>query len=214
MSYIINKVFNENCISFLKQNSINVDHTITDIPYDIVSRESNGIRNFNKEEADLLEFDLSEFIKQITEITKEYIFIFCSSEQVSMLVELLEKENFHTDLAIWKKSNPSPVNGQHIWLSGIECCVVASKNELPNEMKDMIWNIPNGKSKDHPTEKPLKLMSLIINNYTKENDIILDPCAGSGSTLISSKVNNRNYIGIEKHKPYYELINNKLKKQD
>tara|TARA_B100000700_G_C15061622_1_gene866302 strand:+ start:8400 stop:8726 length:327 start_codon:yes stop_codon:yes gene_type:complete len=102
MISIINKVFNDDCISFLKQNSLNVDHTITDIPYDIVSRESNGLRNFDKKEADLLSFDLSEFIKQITKSTKKYIFIFCGSEQVSVLVKLLEKENLYTDLAIWK----------------------------------------------------------------------------------------------------------------
>ena len=183
-----------------------VDHVITDIPYDVVSRESNGIRKFDKDVADVLEFDLDLFVKQITRIANDKILIFCASEQVSTLIKSLNKEGFPADLAIWKKTNPSPVNGQYIWLSGVECCVVASRNELSEDLKNVIWETSGGRSKNHPTEKPLKLLNLIIKNHTKKSDLILDPCAGSGSTLESALLNNRFFIGIEKHKEYYDFI--------
>lgn len=208
----MNNLINDDCINVMKNmDSISIDHIITDIPYDVVSRESNGIRNFDKKEADELTFKLEDFVKEATRITKDKIMIFCSSEQVSDLISLLEKNNFESTLAIWKKTNPSPVNGQYIWLSGVECCVVANRGKLKEELKNLVWSNPSGRSKIHPTEKPLKLMSLIVKNYTKENDLILDPCAGSGSTLEAAKLNNRNWIGIELFKEYYDKIINRIK---
>jgi len=64
----------------------------------------------------------------------------------------------------------------------------------------------------HPTEKPVELLKFYISNSSKEEDIILDPFAGSGSTLIAAKVLNRNYIGYEIDKQYYNIAFNKINK--
>lgn len=58
--------------------------------------------------------------------------------------------------------------------------------------------------------KPVKLLEYIILMTTKEGDTILDPFAGSGSTLVACKNTNRNYIGIEINKDYYNIINKRL----
>ena len=63
----------------------------------------------------------------------------------------------------------------------------------------------------HPTQKPVKLCEYLIATYTKESDLVLDNCAGSGSTLIAAKNLNRNYIGIEKNPNYYKIIQERLK---
>jgi len=63
----------------------------------------------------------------------------------------------------------------------------------------------------HPTCKPIKLMSYLITLGSRENNIILDPFAGSGTTLIASKILNRKGIGIELSKEYCEIAKHRIK---
>lgn len=56
----------------------------------------------------------------------------------------------------------------------------------------------------HPTQKPVKLLTTLIKWCTNENDFILDPFAGSGSTAVACLENNRKYYCIEKNKEYYD----------
>lgn len=65
----------------------------------------------------------------------------------------------------------------------------------------------------HPTQKPIKLMEWCVANYSKEGDLILDPFAGSGSTLVACKNTKRNYIGIEISPKYVEIANQRLRQQ-
>jgi site-specific DNA-methyltransferase (adenine-specific) len=62
----------------------------------------------------------------------------------------------------------------------------------------------------HPTQKPLALMKWIIETYTQPNDIILDPFAGSGTTLVACAELGRKYIGIEISPEYCNLIERRL----
>ncbi len=64
---------------------------------------------------------------------------------------------------------------------------------------------------NHPTVKPLKLMSFLIALGSRKGDIILDPFAGSGTTCLAAQQLGRNYIGIEKEKEYCEIANARLK---
>ena len=57
----------------------------------------------------------------------------------------------------------------------------------------------------HPTQKPVALMEYLIKTYTKEGDLILDNCMGSGTTNLACIKLNRKSIGIEKEKQYYDI---------
>lgn len=63
----------------------------------------------------------------------------------------------------------------------------------------------------HSTQKPVSLFSYLIKTYSQENDLILDNCAGSGTTGIACKETNRNYILIEKDEHFYNLAKERLK---
>ncbi len=63
----------------------------------------------------------------------------------------------------------------------------------------------NSKHRLHPTQKPIELIEYLIENYTKENEIVLDFTAGSGTTCLAAKELNRKFIGIEKEPKYYEI---------
>jgi len=80
-------------------------------------------------------------------------------------------------------------------------CAKASKSERNRGVED---------GNKHPTVKPLDLMEYLVKLVSKENAIVLDPFAGSGSTLLACKNLNRKYIGIEREEDYIKIINARL----
>lgn len=75
--YELNQIYNEDCMiamSGIEDNG--VDLTLTDIPYGVVNRDSNGLRNLDKENADVITFDLNEFLNELYRITSGTIIIF------------------------------------------------------------------------------------------------------------------------------------------
>jgi len=62
----------------------------------------------------------------------------------------------------------------------------------------------------HPTQKPVALFEYLIKTYTNEGDLVLDNCAGSGTTGVACKNTNRNFILIEKEPEYIKIINERL----
>lgn len=77
-----------------------------------------------------------------------------------------------------------------------------------------VWDIPTYSGKyGHPAIFPEKLAEDHILSWSNEGDIVLDPMAGSGTTLKMAKLNNRNYIGIEIAEEYIDIINQRLSKE-
>ena len=66
------------------------------------------------------------------------------------------------------------------------------------------------KRNSHPTTKPVKLMSYIITLFTREGDWVMDPFLGSGTSGIASKLLNRNFIGVEREKEYFDICEERL----
>lgn len=62
----------------------------------------------------------------------------------------------------------------------------------------------------HPTQKPVELCEYLVKTYSAEGEIILDNCAGSGSTLVAAKNTNRQFIGIEKEEKYFNIAKQRL----
>ncbi len=68
----------------------------------------------------------------------------------------------------------------------------------------------NSLNRIHPTQKPVELFAYLIKTYTNENDIVLDNCAGVGTTAIACLKMGRRYICIEKEKKYIDIINQRI----
>ena len=64
----------------------------------------------------------------------------------------------------------------------------------------------------HPTQKPVSLCEYLIKTYTNEGDLVLDNCMGSGTTGVACKNTNRNFIGIEINKEYFDIAKQRLSK--
>jgi len=76
-----------------------------------------------------------------------------------------------------------------------------------------VLDIPYDKNKLHPTQKPIALFEYLIKTYTNEGDLVLDNCAGSGTTGVACENLSRNYILIEKEPKYYEIILKRLRQE-
>jgi len=63
----------------------------------------------------------------------------------------------------------------------------------------------------HPTQKPVELFEYLIKTYTNKGDLVLDSCAGSGTTGLAAQNLGRDFILIEKEKKYFDIINKRLK---
>lgn len=193
-----------------------IDLVLTDIPYDEVNRKDNGLRKLDKENADILTFDLINFLEQLYDKAKSTIIIFCGKEQVSIIHSYFndkqKKGKGTVRQLIWEKSNPSPMNGQHIYLSGVENAIWFKKRggTFNAHCKNTVFKYPIGRSKLHPTEKNHLLLQELILDNSNENDLILDPCMGSGSTGVVALQNNRNFLGIELNQNYFEIAKNRL----
>lgn len=62
----------------------------------------------------------------------------------------------------------------------------------------------------HPTQKPKEMFEYLIKTYTNEGETVLDNCIGSGTTAIACINTNRNFIGIEKEKEYFDIANKRI----
>jgi len=186
--------------------------TLTDIPYDVVNRKSNGLRVLDKAEADVITFNIKQFVKEVVRITKGSIYIFCSTEQISELRGLLIESGLSTRVGVWEKVNPSPMNGQNIWLSGIELCVYGKKSGavFNGHCKNTVWRYPIGHSNLHPTEKSSKLFGYLITVSSNDGDVIFDPCIGSGTTAVAAHRAGRDFLGIELNPEYYEIAKKRI----
>lgn len=99
-----------------------------------------------------------------------------------------------------------------MWLSGIECCVFGRKKgaTFNEHCKNSVWRFPNGRSKIHKTEKPIKLFKYLVEVSSKEGDIVLDACVGSGTTAVACQQTGRKFIGIEISEDYCKIARERL----
>lgn len=213
MEQYLNTIQNCDCLEFMKTLPDKcIDLVLTDIPYDMVNRESSGLRNLDKKDADIMNIPLNILLKEIMRICKGSIYIFCGFGQISEIATTFKNNEINPRLIIWEKTNPSPMNGEVTWLSGVEPCVYAKfpKAVFNGHCRNTVLRFPSGKSTDHPTEKNISLFSDLISTSSNENDIVFDPFLGSGTTALACKNLKRNYIGCEISKEYCDIAQKRL----
>ena len=184
---------------------------------------------------DKLKFN-RKWIKEVRAILKDNgtLWISGTLHNIYSIGVALEMEDFSIINNItWEKPNPAPNLACRCFTHSTETILWARKQltekkkgnhyfnyDLMKEinsgkqMKD-VWRLPlpsreEKKEGKHPTQKPLSVLDRIILASTKEDDIILDPFNGSGTTGISAYRLHRNYIGIEKEIQYIELTKKRI----
>jgi len=205
-------------MSSLENNSVSM--TLTDIPYDVVTRTQGSLKkmgSLDKKDADILTFDLQPFIDQVIRVTKGSIYVFCSTEQAGQIRAQLVDRGLTTRHCIWEKPDYPPLNGQYFWLSSIENCIFArKKGAVFNEFcQSVVWRETIERHiKDHPTPKAVLLMKRLIEASSNPEDIVLDPCMGSGAIGLAAKMSNRQFWGCDINPEYVAKAKERLDNLD
>jgi site-specific DNA-methyltransferase (adenine-specific) len=217
----MNKIHNIDCLEFMKTVPDNYfDLTLTDIPYNECDIENNGIWDKNTNMKDMGQADdfsninMQELLTQFDRTCKGSFYIFCGIEQISEIRKFFRQKKYTTRLIIWEKTNPMPINGQYVFLSGIEACVWAKKPSATfNEnCRNTVFKYPLGIDRtEHPTTKPLRLFEEFIKISTNEGDKVCDWFMGSGTTAKAAKALRREFCGTEIKKEYCDLSDDRLK---
>lgn len=93
------------------------------------------------------------------------------------------------------------------WKGGLKNIITNNESGLRHPKTIQKFNRDRG---FHPTQKPVEMLKYFIQTYTKEGDLVLDNCMGSGSTGVACKELNRSFIGYELDKKYYEIAKNRI----
>lgn len=181
---------------------------ITDPPYNAINR-SAGLRRYDKGTADSAPIDIPRLADVFVGAATGSFYVFCSDEQYTTWTMAFKERGLSTRICAWTKTNPAPVLGELMWLSAMELCVFARKSKATfNEFcARPVWEGPSETREmpDHPTPKPIWLMQRLVLASTNEGDVVLDPFAGSGTTLRAAKDLGRKAIGIELEEKYCEI---------
>ena len=222
------KLINGNCLDTLKNiPNESIDLIVTDPPYPTTSRGNAG------NSGGMLQKDINKKGKVFTynninckEYAPEFYRVLKDGSHCYVMtnhINLIDMLNTFTDVGfhfikslIWNKGNK--IMGQY-YMSQYEYILFFRKGKgkkINNCGTSDILSIPNKKTKDkdgkniHDTEKPIELMEVLVNNSSQENELILDPFMGVGSTGIACIKNNRNFIGIEIDENYFNIAKERM----
>ncbi|MGE4213795.1 MAG: site-specific DNA-methyltransferase [Anaerotignaceae bacterium] len=147
--------------------------------------------------------------------------IFCSFEQMQTVIKYAEKYGFKHNIPIVFVKNYSPqVLKANMRICGAtEYALVLYRNKLPKFRNGghMVFNWFEWKRdskkeypKIHPAQKPVNVLKRLIEIFTDEGDVVIDPCAGSGSTLRACMELGRSSYGFEISKEFYNKAKNEM----
>lgn len=150
--------------------------------------------------------------------------VFCSFEQSQTIIKYGEKHGFKHSYPIYfiKNYSPQVLKANMKIIGAVEMAIVLYREKLPKFRNGgrMIFNwfkwVPDGKNipKIHPTQKPVTVLKELIRIFTDEGDVVIDPCAGSGTTLRAARELGRNSYGFECYKPFYEKAQSEMLKDE
>jgi len=215
MDKYLNKIICGDSLKILKQLPDNsVDLVLTDPPYGMMFRSNYRKVKYDKIENDDSLWWLQIFCNELKRVSKidSHIYIFCSFHKVDVFKQELEKHFNVKNILIWEKNNTGMGDLQGDYAPKYEMiifCSNGSKKLNGNRDANIIKESKTG-NKLHPTEKPVELIKYLVTKSSNEDDIILDPFLGSGTTAVACKQLKRNYIGIELSQEYVDIANKRL----
>jgi len=170
--------------------------------------------------AEFMHFCSTMLIKEPKETGKApCMIVFCAFQQIQMVIENAEKYGFknYIPLVFVKNFSAQVLKANMKIVGATEYGLVLYRGKLPkfNNGGKMVfnwmpWEVDNSYPKVHPTQKPIPLLKRLISIFTDMGDTVIDPVAGSGSTLRAAAELNRNSYGFEIKKDFYKDAKEKM----
>lgn len=161
-------------------------------------------------------FNIAEYFHFCTRLLKKEpkergkapcMIVFCSFQQMQMVIDLGKKHGFnhYIPLVFIKNFSAQVLKANMKIVGATEYALVLYRDKLPKFRNDgqmifnWFWWEKDGKEipKIHPTQKPVAVLKKLISIYTDPGDVVIDPCAGSGTTLRAAYELGRNAYGFE-----------------
>ena len=212
------------CIEWMDKlvaEGVKVDVIITDPPYNIA--RANNFQSMGRAGIDFGEwdknFDLFSYLDIAYKLLDKNgsIIIFNDWKNLGDIVRYCENLGFVCkDMLRLEKSNPMPRNRDRRYITDYECAVwltmpkakwIFNRQSETYERPKFIGSIESGL---HPTQKNTLLMEWLIKIHSNENQVILDPFMGSGTTGVACKNLNRKFIGIELDENYFNIEKDRI----
>ena len=240
MNFSLNNIYNMDVVQGLSQMDKNsIDLVVTSPPYNKGFFSSNGNTGVGNQiwEGFTIDYDtyddnmnieeyeewMIHILNLLYDIVKEDGSVFFNHKPIRynnkiyhpIKFILQSKFNIYQEIIWDRKNSPNirkdiltPCTERIYWLSKGKPRVY--RDELDREFCSEVWNISPKKQNDHPAPFPLQIPINCINLTTKENDIVLDPFMGSGTTGLAARMLNRKYIGFELSKNYCDLATKRI----
>ena len=147
--------------------------------------------------------------------------LFCAFEQLHYYIELGQRYGFkhYIPLVFRKKFSAQVLKANMKVVGNCEYGLILYRDKLPKFNNDgqMVfncfdWPMDNFTPKVHPTQKPVPLLERLIEIFTDKDDVVIDPCAGSGSTLLAAANLDRRAYGFEIKKDFFKAAKEKVLK--
>lgn len=173
-------------------------------------------------------FKISEFMhfcsKMLIKEPKEKgkapaMIVFCAEQQVQMVKDYGKRYGFNNSYMLYfvKPSSSQVLKANMKIVGAVEVAVVLYRDKLPKFNNDgaMVknwfnWEVDTRYPKIHPTQKPMPILKRLISIFTDKDDVVIDPVAGSGSTLRASVELGRKAYGFEIKKDFYKIAQDKM----
>ena len=145
--------------------------------------------------------------------------VFCAFEQQMPIIELAKKYGLknYINLVFRKNFSAQVLKANMRVVGNTEYGLILYRDKLPkfNNNGKMVFNCMDYPRdtvtpKIHPTQKPVKLLENLIRIFTDKGDVVIDPCAGSGSTLLAAANTGRKSYGFEIKKQFFEGAKSKV----
>ena len=198
-------------------NGNKADMVFTDPPYG-VSYQSN--MRTKSEKFDILENDnifITEWINILPLFSKGFVFVWTSWKVLKQWIEFCEPIGELSNIIIWNKGGGGMGDLKKTFSTDFEVALVYNRDaEIKGKRLGSVWNVGKDGSSTylHPTQKPVELSAMAIENVSIKNNLVLDLFLGSGSTMVASHQLKRKCYGMELDPKYCQVIIDRMKKLD
>jgi DNA modification methylase len=222
----LNKIYQGDSLTVLQSFPDRVfDLCVTDPPYQFDNKGGGFYADNNSTQRvyldSLMKTDCCEFVpSDFLDILKPkmklfYGYFFCNKTLITQYIQWAIGNGYKYDVLVMAKSNPIPAYNNH-HLSDLEYIILIREDgtvlyktkNIDDYRKFYLTNCE--RNLEHPAKKPDNLIGRFINISSKENDLIIDPFIGSGTTGYVAGLLNRKFVGIELNPEYVKIANNRI----
>jgi len=205
-----NTVLQGDCVNVMRQfRSGSVDFVLTDPPYLAHYRSRDGRTVANDNDAAWLKPAFAEIFRVLCR--DSFCVSFYGWHQADKFIAAWREAGFRlAGHLTFTKRYPSTERFLRYHHENAYLLAKGNPSQPSQRIPDVLeWKYSGNKL--HPTQKPLCVLTPLIQSFSCPSDIVLDPFCGSGSTLVAAREMGRRYIGIELSKTYFELAEQRLR---